>query len=69
VKLVREFRADAVIYFATKRCDNLFWEYQFIKDALEKENIPIKKIEGDISGDIPQREIRSFIELLDFIEA
>jgi hypothetical protein len=40
-----------------------------MKDAMEKENIPIKKIEGDISGDIPQREIRSFIELLDFIEA
>jgi benzoyl-CoA reductase/2-hydroxyglutaryl-CoA dehydratase subunit BcrC/BadD/HgdB len=69
VRLVREFRADGVIYFATKRCDNLFWEYQFVKDALEAEKIPLKKIEGDIAGDIPQREIRSFIELLDYIEA
>ena len=66
LELIKEYRADAVVYYITKRCDNLYWEYPVIQELLEKNNIPLKRIEGDISGDIQQREIRSFIEFLDF---
>ncbi|MBN2160235.1 MAG: 2-hydroxyacyl-CoA dehydratase [Spirochaetes bacterium] len=66
LKLVQEFRAEGVVYYITKRCENLYWEFPFIKETLDKHNIPLKRLEGDISGDIRTREIKSFIELLDF---
>jgi benzoyl-CoA reductase subunit C len=66
LKLVREYRADGVVYYITKRCENLYWEFPFIKEVLDAHNIPLKRLEGDIAGDIRTREIKSFIELLDF---
>jgi benzoyl-CoA reductase subunit C len=66
LKIIKDYKADGVIYYITKRCENLYWEFPFIKEALDKHNIPLKRIEGDISGDIRTREIKSFIELLDF---
>lgn len=64
--LAREYNADGVICYITKRCENLYWEYPFIKESLDSLNIPVKRLEGDISGDIRKREIKSFIELIDF---
>jgi benzoyl-CoA reductase subunit C len=66
LKMVKDYRADGVVYYITKRCENLYWEFPFIKDVLDEHKIPLKRLEGDISGDIRTREIKSFIELLDF---
>ncbi len=64
--LVKRYRVDGVVYYITKRCENQYWEFPSIKDALEMDGVPLKRIEGDISGDIPTRELKSFIELLNF---
>lgn len=66
LKLAQEFKVDGVIYYVTKRCENLYWEYPFVKERLAEHNFTIKRLEGDISGDIRKREIKSFIELIDF---
>jgi benzoyl-CoA reductase/2-hydroxyglutaryl-CoA dehydratase subunit BcrC/BadD/HgdB len=66
INLVREYNAEGVIYYVTKRCENLYWEFPFIKKALEEQNIPLKRLEGDISGEVRKREIKSFIELIEF---
>lgn len=66
LKLALEYKVDGVIYYVTKRCENLYWEYPFIKEKLAEHKITIKRLEGDISGDIRKREIKSYIELFDF---
>lgn len=66
LNLVKEYNAEGVIYYVTKRCENLYWEFPFIKKTLDEHNIPLKRLEGDISGDVRKREIKSFIELIEF---
>lgn len=66
LELIKRYRVEGVIYYITKYCENHYWEYPFIKELLEKNNIPLKRIEGDVAGDIPEREIKSFIELINF---
>jgi len=64
--LTKKYRVEGVIYYITKYCENHYWEYPFIRDTLEQNRIPLKRIEGEIAGDIPEREIKSFIELINF---
>jgi benzoyl-CoA reductase/2-hydroxyglutaryl-CoA dehydratase subunit BcrC/BadD/HgdB len=64
LELIKKYRVDGVIYYITKYCENHYWEYPFIREILEKNKTPLKRIEGEIAGDIPEREIRSFIELI-----
>lgn len=66
LKLAKEFKVDGVIYYVTKRCENLYWEYPFVKERLVENKFTVKRLEGDISGDIRKREIKSYIELIDF---
>lgn len=65
LELVKEYKIDGVICYITKFCENLLWEYPFIQEKLEEHNVPLKRLEGDISGDIRKIEIKSFLELLE----
>jgi benzoyl-CoA reductase/2-hydroxyglutaryl-CoA dehydratase subunit BcrC/BadD/HgdB len=68
VKLARDYRATALIYYILKDCDSWRAEYQLIKDFLYKEQlVPTLMIESDYSSsDIGaiKTKVEAFLELL-----
>jgi benzoyl-CoA reductase/2-hydroxyglutaryl-CoA dehydratase subunit BcrC/BadD/HgdB len=61
--IVDLFRIDGIIYHSIKFCANLHSVAGIIKNEFNV-GVPVKIIEGDISSEIDEREIRSFIKNL-----
>lgn len=48
--LVREYRADAVIYYALKFCDTNLHDYPYIKEKLRAQRVPVLFVEAERNG-------------------
>ncbi len=68
IRLYKEYKADGVIYYSLPFCSTYAIEYKKVKEALEKEGIPVIMIETDYSlqdaGQIKTR-LEAFFEMLD----
>lgn len=68
IRLYKEYNADAVIYNSLSFCHTYALEYKKVKEALEKEGIPVMMIESDYSlqdaGQITTR-LEAFFEMLE----
>lgn len=67
IRLYKEYKADGVVYFTLPFCTTYALEYKKVKDALDKENIPVIFIETDYSlqdaGQLKTR-LEAFFEML-----
>jgi len=61
--LIREYRVDGVLYYSMKFCANMQMQWALLKNDIPIE-VPMKVLEGDISSDINEREVQSFIKRL-----
>lgn len=61
--LAEEYNVDGILYFSMKFCANMQMQWALLKNN-NSSKIPIKVIEGDISSEINEREIHSFIKRL-----
>jgi len=67
IEMAQELKADGVIHYTLQFCTPYMVESYKVGQALEKENIPLLKVETDYStGDIGQIETRvaAFIEMI-----
>ncbi len=68
VRLYKEYNADGVVYYSLPFCTTYAIEYKKVKDALEKEGIPVMFVESDYSnqdaGQLKTR-LQAFFEMLD----
>ncbi|WP_069651105.1 double-cubane-cluster-containing anaerobic reductase [Caloranaerobacter ferrireducens] len=67
IRLYKEYKADGVVYYSLPFCHTYAIEYKKIKDALDKEGIPIIMVESDYSlQDIGQIKTRleAFFEMI-----
>ncbi|WP_425445931.1 double-cubane-cluster-containing anaerobic reductase [Dethiothermospora halolimnae] len=68
VRLYKEYNADGVIYNSLSFCHTYAVEYKKVKEALEKEGIPVMMIESDYSlqdaGQITTR-LEAFFEMIE----
>lgn len=62
-KLASDYSVDGVIYFSMKFCANMQMQSAHMKND-NIFNVPMKVIEGDISSEINEREVQSFIKRL-----
>jgi benzoyl-CoA reductase/2-hydroxyglutaryl-CoA dehydratase subunit BcrC/BadD/HgdB len=62
-KMINEYKIDGIIYFSMKFCANMQMDWALLKNHTNID-IPMKVIEGDISSEINEREIYSFIKRL-----
>lgn len=66
LKLVKDYKADAVIYFALKFCDNNLIDFPYQKDKLNQNKIPVLFLEGERElinlGQLKTR-IQAFLEI------
>jgi benzoyl-CoA reductase/2-hydroxyglutaryl-CoA dehydratase subunit BcrC/BadD/HgdB len=67
IRLVREYKADGVIYYNLQFCQSYAVEYELVRQALQREGIPVLFIETDYSendsGQIKTR-VQAFLEML-----
>ncbi len=61
LKLVKETKADGVIYYALSFCHTYNIEFKKVSDILRKNNIPVLKIESDYSPE-DEGQIRTRVE-------
>ena len=61
--LAKEYKVDGILYFSMKFCANMQMQWALLKNS-DTSEIPIKVMEGDISSEINEREIHSFIKRL-----
>lgn len=61
--LVEEYRVDGIVYCAMKFCANLQGLWPLFRD-LAAWGIPVKMVEGEISGYADRREIEAFVKRL-----
>jgi bzd-type benzoyl-CoA reductase N subunit len=67
VRLVREKRAEGVIFFLLKFCDPHAFDYPYLKEALEREKIPslLLEVEDRLPADGQLRtRLEAFIEMI-----
>jgi benzoyl-CoA reductase/2-hydroxyglutaryl-CoA dehydratase subunit BcrC/BadD/HgdB len=67
VRLVKEYKADGVVYYVLQFCHEFNIEFTKVERALKEEGIPVIKIETDYSqSDMGQLKTRleTFIEIL-----
>ncbi|MCT4605001.1 MAG: double-cubane-cluster-containing anaerobic reductase [Marinisporobacter sp.] len=68
IRLYKEYKAEGVIYYSLPFCHTYALEYKKVKEALEKEGIPVMMIESDYSlqdaGQIKTR-LEAFFEMLE----
>jgi len=62
-KLIEEYKIDGIIYFSMKFCANMQMDWALLKNNTSLKT-PMKVIEGDISSEVNEREIHSFIKRL-----
>ncbi len=61
--LVRQYRVDGVVFYSMKFCASMQMQWAHLKNDVDMQ-VPMKVIEGDISSEINEREIHSFIKRL-----
>jgi len=67
VQMAKAYQADGVIHYGLQFCTPYLVESHLVENALEKENIPLLKVETDYSmEDMPQLETRieAFVEMI-----
>ncbi|MCB9482016.1 MAG: 2-hydroxyacyl-CoA dehydratase [Desulfobacteraceae bacterium] len=62
-QLINDYKVDGIIYFSMKFCANMQMDWALLKNHTNLD-IPMKVIEGDISSEINEREVYSFIKRL-----
>lgn len=62
-KIIDEYKIDGIVYFSMKFCANMQMDWALLKNDTVTD-LPMKVIEGDISSEINEREIYSFIKRL-----
>ncbi|WP_427340887.1 double-cubane-cluster-containing anaerobic reductase [Caloranaerobacter sp. DY30410] len=67
IRLYKEYKADGVVYYSLPFCHTYAVEYKKVKEALDKEGIPVIMIESDYSlqdvGQIKTR-LEAFFEMI-----
>lgn len=63
LELLTEYKVDGVLYYSMKFCANMQMQWAHLKNDVETV-IPMKVIEGDISSEVNEREIHSFVKRL-----
>jgi benzoyl-CoA reductase/2-hydroxyglutaryl-CoA dehydratase subunit BcrC/BadD/HgdB len=67
IRLYKEYKADGVVYYSLPFCSTYATEYKKVKDALDKEGIPVTMIETDYglqdAGQIKTR-LEAFFEII-----
>lgn len=66
LQLVRDYKADAVIYFALKFCDSNLMDFPYQKDRLNKAGVPVLFIEGErvlVNLSQLKTRIQAFLEI------
>ncbi|SCY27255.1 2-hydroxyacyl-CoA dehydratase subunit D [Desulfoluna spongiiphila] len=61
--LIKEYRVDGVLYYSMKFCANMQMQWALLKNDIPVD-VPMKVLEGDISSEINEREVQSFIKRL-----
>ena len=61
--LIKEYRVDGVLYYAMQFCSNMQMQWARLKNDTPID-VPMKVIDGDISTEINECEIQSFIKRL-----
>ena len=67
VRLVREKRAQGVIFFLLKFCDPHAFDYPYLKEALDREKVPsmLVEVEDRLPADSQLRtRFEAFVEML-----
>lgn len=67
LQLANENKVDGIIYYIIKFCDQYMWDLPVVRDAFEKDGIPVLDVEGDyIRGTFGalQTRIEAFVESL-----
>jgi len=62
-RLINDYKVDGIIYFSMKFCANMQMDWALLKNHTDID-IPMKVIEGDISSEINEREVYSFVKRL-----
>ncbi len=62
-ELAAEYSVDGILYYSMKFCANMQMQWAHLKNDIDLD-LPMKGIEGDISSEINEREIHSFIKRL-----
>ncbi len=62
-RAIEEFNADGVIYYSIKFCANLQAGWPLFKEHVGEE-LPVKFVEGELSGEFNKREVRTFVRKL-----
>jgi benzoyl-CoA reductase/2-hydroxyglutaryl-CoA dehydratase subunit BcrC/BadD/HgdB len=67
IRLVKEYRAQGVIYFSLKFCDYHHYAFPLLRQRLRAESIPLLRLEGEYhsatGGQLGTR-VRAFMEAL-----
>lgn len=61
VQIIKDYRIQGIVYYAVKFCTNLQMGMLQYKEMIGG-HAPVKMIEGEISGEVNEREIASFIK-------
>ena len=61
--MVKEYKVDGIVYYTMKFCANMQMQYALLKNEVEM-GVPMKALEGDISSEVNEREVHSFIKRL-----
>lgn len=61
--MVKEYKVDGVLYYSMKFCANMQMQWALLKNDIPLD-VPMKVLEGDISSEINEREVQSFIKRL-----
>lgn len=65
LQLISDYRVDGIVYYIPKYCENLYLDYPAIYKKLDELSIPIKRLEGEIAGDLGKTDLRSFVEMIE----
>ena len=63
VAMAKEYKVDGIIYYSMKFCANMQMQWALLKNDIPIA-VPMKVLEGDISSEINEREVQSFIKRL-----
>lgn len=61
--MVKEYKVDGILYYSMKFCANMQMQWALLKNDIPID-VPMKVLEGDISSEINEREVQSFIKRL-----
>ena len=62
-EMIKEYKVDGIVYYSMKFCANMQMQYALLKNE-DVLGVPMKALEGDISSEVNEREVHSFIKRL-----